>query len=85
MGTHDSREVRMSESVSSSPVAAGSTVYPPAISFGEIWPWAILFVALLLVQLYLVGVDEGAASLVPGNSVHEWVHDGRHLLGFPCH
>ena len=31
------------------------------------------------------GVDEGAASIVPGHYVHEWVHDGRHLLGFPCH
>ena len=26
-----------------------------------------------------------AASLVPGSTLHEWVHDGRHLLGFPCH
>ncbi|MEU1409723.1 CbtB-domain containing protein, partial [Streptomyces sp. NPDC005728] len=20
-----------------------------------------------------------------GTEVHEWVHDARHLLGFPCH
>ena len=39
----------------------------------------------LLALIYFVGVDEGAASLVPGHYVHEWVHDGRHLLGFPCH
>ena len=39
----------------------------------------------LFALLYFVGVDEGAASVVPGSWVHEWVHDGRHLLGFPCH
>ena len=59
-------------------------IYPPKISLHEIWPWALLGFALLL-MVYFVGVDEGAASLVPGHSVHEWVHDGRHLLGFPCH
>ena len=27
----------------------------------------------------------GATSLLNGTAVHEWTHDGRHLLGFPCH
>ena len=58
--------------------------YPPAVSLHDAWPWAI-FAAALLAALYLVGLDEGAASLIPGHAVHEWVHDGRHLLGFPCH
>ena len=75
----------MQQPASSPSAPTRGIVNPPAISFREAWPWAILFVALLLVQLYLVGMDEGAASLVPGQSVHEWVHDGRHLLGFPCH
>ncbi|MEV6944311.1 CbtB-domain containing protein [Streptomyces sp. NPDC051172] len=22
---------------------------------------------------------------MPTDNVHEWVHDARHLLGFPCH
>jgi cobalt transporter subunit CbtB len=44
-----------------------------------------LLAAALLLLLYFVGFDEGAASLVPGSTLHEWVHDGRHLLGFPCH
>jgi Probable cobalt transporter subunit (CbtB) len=75
----------MQHAVRTPTAPARGVVDPPAISFREIWPWAILFLALLLVQLYLVGMDEGAASLVPGHSVHEWAHDGRHLLGFPCH
>ncbi|MEU7734314.1 CbtB-domain containing protein, partial [Streptomyces griseus] len=27
----------------------------------------------------------GATAVISGEGVHEWVHDGRHLLGFPCH
>ena len=50
----------------------------------EILPWAI-FCLLLLLALYFVGVDEGATSIIPGTYVHEFVHDGRHLLAFPCH
>jgi hypothetical protein len=41
------------------------------------------FVMLLL--MYLVGLDQGATSLIGGHLLHEWVHDARHLLGFPCH
>ena len=72
-----------------SEVTAGSAgrpqvAHPPAISLGELWPWALFGVALMLL-IYFVGIDEGAASVVPGSTLHEWVHDGRHLLGFPCH
>jgi hypothetical protein len=70
-------------SVSSSAVAREG-LYPPPVSLGAIWPWALFAIALLLL-IYFVGMDEGAASIVPGHDVHEWVHDGRHLLGFPCH
>jgi hypothetical protein len=50
----------------------------------ELLPWAI-FGVLLLLMIYFVGAEEGATSLIPGMYVHEFVHDGRHLLGFPCH
>jgi hypothetical protein len=50
----------------------------------EILPWAI-FAALALLAIYFVGAEEGATSLINGMYVHEFVHDGRHLLGFPCH
>lgn len=35
---------------------------------------------------YFIGVDQGAVSVF-GNDmhVHEFVHDARHFLGFPCH
>jgi hypothetical protein len=73
----------MSEIAARSPNRA-ELVHPPAISLGALRPWTLFGVALLLL-MYFVGVDEGAASAIPGSSVHEWVHDGRHLLGFPCH
>lgn len=57
---------------------------PAAIPVREVLPW-LLFGAVLLLALYFVGAEEGATSLIPGMYVHEFVHDGRHLLGFPCH
>jgi hypothetical protein len=59
-------------------------IHPPAISLREIWPWAVFGIALLML-VYLVGVEQGASALAPGSWIHEFVHDGRHLLGFPCH
>jgi hypothetical protein len=50
----------------------------------DILPW-LLFAAVLLLAIYFVGAEEGATSLIPGMYVHEFVHDSRHLLGFPCH
>ncbi|MDX6629268.1 MAG: hypothetical protein QOH00_1514 [Gaiellales bacterium] len=66
------------------PSALPEVAYPPAVSLRDAWPWLLLGFALLAL-IYFVSVDEGAASVVPGRFVHEWVHDGRHLLGFPCH
>jgi len=57
----------------------------PAIPIREILPWAIFGGLLMLVAIYFVGAEQGATSLIQGHVVHEFVHDGRHLLGFPCH
>lgn len=55
------------------------------IPLGKILPWAIFGGVLCLVALYFVGAEQGATSLFSGMYIHEFVHDGRHLLGFPCH
>ncbi len=60
-------------------------VQPQPIPVRELLPWAVFVGLLLLLALYFVGAEEGATSLIPGMYVHEFVHDGRHLLGFPCH
>ena len=45
---------------------------------------ALLGVGLMLLLAYLVGFDQGAVSQ-SGMYLHELMHDGRHLLGVPCH
>ena len=57
----------------------------PVVSPRELAPYAIFAGILLLVLVYFVGVEQGALSVVSGMKVHEFVHDARHLLGFPCH
>jgi len=57
----------------------------PVVSPRELLPYALFAGILLMVIIYFVGAEEGATSLIGGHYVHEWVHDARHLLGFPCH
>ena len=50
--------------------------------------WAWLMMALALGLLYAVTFDTGALSSPVASSgmyLHELFHDGRHLLGVPCH
>jgi hypothetical protein len=56
-----------------------------AIPIREILPWLIFGGLILTLAIYFVGVEQGATSLINGMYVHEFVHDGRHLLSFPCH
>ena len=65
--------------------AAVSAPAPAPIPLRDLLPWATFAAVLALVLLYFVGAEEGATSVVSGSFVHEFVHDGRHLLGFPCH
>ncbi len=65
-----------------------TTVLPapiPPIPVRQLLPWAIFGVLLAVVLIYFVGAEQGAASVFSGHWVHEFVHDGRHTLGFPCH
>ena len=39
---------------------------------------------VMLLLAYLVAFDQGAVSQ-SGMYLHELMHDGRHLLGVPCH
>ena len=69
-----------------STLSPSSVVSPPAASpLGEVLPWAIFAGLMLVLAVYFVGAEEGATSIFSGSYVHEFVHDGRHLLGFPCH
>jgi hypothetical protein len=82
-GTHDPREVAMTQPTLSA--VPQSAPIPVAIPLRQLLPWTIFGVLLALVIIYFVGAEEGATSLVSGTNVHEFMHDGRHMLGFPCH
>jgi hypothetical protein len=66
---------------STSPTTAPAPIASPA----ELLPYVLFAGVVMIVLLYFVGAEEGAASVFSGTFVHEFVHDGRHLLGFPCH
>jgi len=66
-------------------LAYSSAQQPVAIPVREILPWAVFGGLLAILAIYFVGAEQGAVSIFAGSSVHEFVHDARHLLGFPCH
>jgi hypothetical protein len=68
------------------PGASRSRVSPEALSRQRVLLILGITVFLAVAVYYFVGVDEGITSLFGKTMViHEWVHDSRHFLGFPCH
>ncbi|MFZ3271547.1 MAG: CbtB-domain containing protein [Mycobacterium sp.] len=64
----------------------GTMAHAVELSTAKAAAWLALTAFLALVVLYFVGVDQGATSVFGNNMyIHEFVHDARHLLGFPCH
>jgi len=57
----------------------------PTIPLRELAPWALFFGLVAVLVIFFISASQGAISIPAGNAVHEWVHDGRHLLGYPCH
>jgi hypothetical protein len=66
--------------------AAPSTLgVPVALRSAGTW-WLVATALFSLLVYYLVGVDQGAVSVFGDDlHVHEFLHDGRHVLAFPCH
>jgi hypothetical protein len=71
-----------------------ATIHPPAPGVAIPVPLPRTRVAVVLgltvlaalILYYFVGVDEGVTSVFGKTlAIHEWVHDARHFLGFPCH
>jgi hypothetical protein len=61
-------------------------VSPEALSRRRVLLILGITVFLAVAVYYFVGVDEGMTSVFGKTMViHEWVHDSRHFLGFPCH
>lgn len=50
----------------------------PTIALRALLPWLALFALAAMTGIYFVASGQNTL-------LHEFVHDGRHLLGFPCH
>ncbi len=62
------------------------TISPEALSRGRVTLLLSITLFLALAAYYFIGVDEGTTSIFGKSmALHEWVHDSRHFLGFPCH
>ncbi|MEF3090298.1 CbtB domain-containing protein [Raoultella scottii] len=55
------------------------------IPLNAILPWITFITLLVMLSVYFIGAEQGATAVFSGNQVHEYFHDARHLLGFPCH
>ncbi|WP_424215983.1 CbtB domain-containing protein (plasmid) [Streptomyces sp. BI20] len=75
----------MAESAVPTAASTPAVTIPTALPVRAVLPWALFAGLLALIALYFVGAEQGATAVFAGDTVHEWVHDGRHLLGFPCH
>ena len=57
----------------------------PIASPRDVAPYAVFAGALLTLLIFFVGSDQATAAFAGGTAVHEFLHDARHLLSFPCH
>lgn len=55
-------------------------VFPPATAVRSAMVWLLVLSAVLFLVAFEQGTLTAGAPLL-----HEAFHDGRHLLGFPCH
>ena len=72
--------------VASITVSPSASAHPSTLSISASLGWMITMVVAGLLAYYFVGVDQGAVSVFGQDThIHEFVHDARHFLGFPCH
>ena len=76
----------MSSQLSNPAVPVVATPTPVVIPAVTGFAWLLGTAAIGVLAYYFIGVDQGMVSVLGNDShVHEFVHDARHLLGFPCH
>ena len=69
--------------MSSTPTAART---PVVVSLPTAALWLVGTAVLAVLAYYFIGVDQGMVSVFGNDTtIHEFVHDARHFLGFPCH
>lgn len=76
----------MSSTTGRSTVRSGAMIELPDTTTTGIALQLTVTTVLALIAFYFIGFDQGAVSVFGSDThVHEFVHDARHLLGFPCH
>lgn len=71
---------------STTPTAhAGATATPLVLPNHAAMAWLMGTTVLAMIVYYFIGVEQGATAIFNGAQVHEFIHDARHFLGFPCH
>jgi hypothetical protein len=80
-----------------SPTSAAAAIPSPSANpsrpLGAPVPWwAWVAVGLVALLVFAIGYDQGqllepvlGKAATTSNYLHEFFHDARHLLGFPCH
>ncbi|MGQ0464495.1 MAG: CbtB domain-containing protein [Sporichthyaceae bacterium] len=59
---------------------------PVVVSAPAGFAWLLGTSVLAVLVYYFIGIEQGMVSMLGAEGhVHEFVHDARHLLGFPCH
>ena len=65
---------------------AVATPTPIVISMPKVAAQLAVIAFFALAVYYFVGIDQGMTSVFGANTdIHEFMHDARHFLGFPCH
>jgi cobalt transporter subunit CbtB len=67
----------MDNTVTAASPVRDAPVAVPVVSLRELAPWTLFALALLSLVYF--------AGFAGDQTLHEVLHDGRHLLGFPCH
>jgi hypothetical protein len=72
---------------STAPTANTQAAATPLVLAGHAaMAWLMGTTVLAMLMYYFIGIDQGMTSVFGNNVlVHEFVHDARHFLGFPCH
>jgi Probable cobalt transporter subunit (CbtB) len=70
----------------SAPGTTADAATPVVLPISKAVMWLVGTALVALAVYYFIGVDQGAYSVFGKDMhVHEFVHDARHFLGFPCH
>lgn len=65
---------------------SAGTATPVVLPVSKAVLWLVGTAILAFAVYYFIGVDQGAVSVFGKDAhLHEFTHDARHFLGFPCH